>query len=148
MDRKWPRATIRYYDESEESIDIIKTVKENAISIGHPLVLHAIRRWEHIVLYHHAFSGGGQYKTSRINFYIVAKTHLENLGKALLEGIRNRAIPREYALYIRRALGTDMDYVYLEMAWEMLAEDDVKYKRLGEGVKNERTASDKRRLIA
>jgi hypothetical protein len=148
MDRKWPRATIRYHDESEKNIDIIKTVRENATSIGHPLILHAIRRWERLVLYHSALSGGGQYKTSDIDFYRIAKTHLENIGKALIEGVRNRAIAKEFAPYIRRALGTDMDYVYLQRAWEMLADSEIKYKRFGEGVRKQRSPGDKRRLIA
>jgi hypothetical protein len=148
MDRTWPRATIRYYDESERSVDIIKSVREHAMSIGHPLILHAIRRWERLVLYHSALSGGGQYKTSNIDFYRIARSHLENLGKALIEGVKNRALAKEFAPYIRRALGTDMDYVYLQRAWEMLSESEVKYRQFGEGIKKERSPKDKRRLIA
>jgi len=41
-----------------------------------------------------------------------------------------------------------MDYFYLMLAWEMLAEDEVKYKNFGQGIKKQRSPSDKRRLIA
>lgn len=147
-DMFWPRATVLYRDGREETIDIIKTVRENASSIGHPAILLAIRRWEHLVLYHHSLSGGGQYKTTKEDFYKLAKDHLQKIGEALLVGAKERVIPKELTLLIRQILGSDLDYIYLRRVWKLLGRDDIKWKILNDETRRKRSPNNKLQILA
>ena len=127
-DREYPRITVIYEDGNEVVIDIIRTVLNNTVSIGHPFILAAIHRWEQIIRYHHALArdrrGASVSATRRIQFerYTVAKNHLENIGKALLKGAKARAIDKEIAFSFHTRI-----YEYaLHRAWNLLSEGTVK----------------------
>lgn len=129
-DQLRPRSTIIYPDGLEESIDIIASVESNPVSIGHPAILLAIKRWEHIVLYRHAQSRSPVYQSTKPDFVELAQMHLERVGSALLKGAKDRALPKEEALdvYIQK-LGLDTDYYYLHFAWQLLDADEIKKAR-------------------
>lgn len=116
QDKENPRITILYYDETELSIDILASVKNNAASIGHPLILFAIRRWEEIVrvYYHRAIRRGDE----RCE---IAKKHLERVGSALLVGSKQRAVSKETSFKYEVTKSSCID-----LAWELLGKDDFK----------------------
>lgn len=132
-----PRAVIKYNDGSEESIDIIESVRKNAASIGHPAILLAIHRWEQLVHYHRAFRGKSEYlELFRRNplklrpgatLYKIARSHLERVGQALLEGARMRALKAEEVFIMAVGdLGYDTRYYYLRLSAELLATNELK----------------------
>src|SRR3989442_7087015 len=44
-----PKVLIKYQDGTEQWIDIFESIRNNATSVGHPIILQAIRRWEQII---------------------------------------------------------------------------------------------------
>lgn len=49
-DRKWPRAVVIHTDGSRDEVDILASVKQETVSVGHPAILCAIKRWEEIII--------------------------------------------------------------------------------------------------
>ena len=131
-DKISPRATIVYANGTEETIDIIASVEANAVSIGHPVILCAIQRWEDTIIYSKALTLSTPYLPSRAEFVEIATRHLKNLVKAVLKGAKNRRISKELAvdLFVVK-LGLQDDYVVLHKAWEWLGEEAIK------GVRNQ-----------
>lgn len=136
-DRIKPRAVISYPDGTKESIDIIASVRSNAVSIGHPAVLLAIRRWEYVVRYYLNLAGkpAAYLRTYRRDFpfeeiHKIAIAHLERLGDALVEGAKGRALTKEglVTLFLSK-LGIDTNYTYLLEAWRLLGEGEIKNAR-------------------
>src|SRR5215831_17100635 len=125
-DREFPRVTIRHHNGKWETIDIIKSVENNAVSIGHPAVLTAIWLWEQTVRYSKSTQiGDGQSPRERsiAGAYKLAKKHLERVGQALLKGANVRAISKA-AVFAART--TEYDYGRLRLAWEILGTKEVK----------------------
>ena len=155
-DRRWPRAvverpdpesiTLRYV--SYQSIDIIESIKNDPTSIRHPAILLAVHRWQQIIRYHHSLPsrkkkkvkvkvkavGGESYERAaspRTLICKIAEDHLKHVGEALLEGAREQILPKEIALgnFIRwNGLLCRMKE-YLHIAWELLADPEIKKKR-------------------
>lgn len=117
-DTKSPIASYVWVNGYEESIDIIDTVRQNAFSIGDPRVLHAIRRWQNIVLFSSALKLRGQAK-----FVKDARRNLEALGKALLSGSTSRASGAHEGERALLLLGLNDEVILLEIAWELLAKE-------------------------
>ncbi len=126
-DKVSPRATIEYVNGSEVTIDIIESVKANAISLGHPAILCAIQRWEKAIVYSNALALETPYLSSQTNYFKTATRHLERLSAAIISGAKQRRIPKEPAidLFVVK-LGLQDDYVILHKAWEWLAEKEIK----------------------
>jgi len=137
VDQNKPRAVIEYKDGSKEIIDIIESVRNNAASIGHPVILLAIHRWEQIIRYHRSFRGKKEYlnlfrrEPLRLKpddtLFKIAKDHLERIGGALLEGAKKRALTKE-AVFVMAVggLGEDVEYSYLRLATELLTTVEIK----------------------
>lgn len=136
-DRDKPRAVIEYKDGFKETIDIIESVRNNAASIGHPVILLAIHRWEQIVRYHRSFRGKKEYldlfrrEPLRLKaddtLFKIAQDHLESIGEALLKGAKKRALTKE-AIFVMAVggLGYDVEYSYLRLATELLTTEEIK----------------------
>src|SRR5262249_5990668 len=100
--RKRPVIIVNYFREEfrqrlagakqilDERIDILATVKGNPASIGHPLILFAIKRWVEMIRNHRALASKNVDPASTEK-YTVAKEHLNNLWSALIEGAEERA---------------------------------------------------------
>lgn len=134
-DKKFPRALIIYPDGTQECIDIIKCVKEDIRSLGHPAILLAIRRWEHIVRYKNILFREGGVQFSEYDFPSIAISHLKQVGKALVDGVVGRAFPVDFAptiLGILMKKGFSIDEP-LRIAWNLLGEERIKRKTYGEG---------------
>ena len=134
QDRVKPRVVISYPDGTKESIDIIASVRNNAVSIGHPAILLAIRRWEYIVRYYRNLTGKpAKYLRNYRpdvpfdNINQIAVDHLERLVDALVDGVKGRALTKErlVTLFLTK-LGLDTNYTYLLEAWRLLGKDEIK----------------------
>ena len=152
-DRRWPRAVVENPDPEStalryvpyQSIDIIKTIKNNPTSIRHPAILLAVHRWQQIIHYHHSLPsrkkkkvevkavGGDSYERAaspRTLTCKIAEDHLKHAGEALLEGAREQILPKETALgnFIRwnGLLGRMKEYLHI--AWELLTDPEIKKK--------------------
>ncbi|MGA9771045.1 MAG: hypothetical protein WBV94_18570 [Blastocatellia bacterium] len=133
-DRVKPRAIILYPDGTKEGIDIIASVRNNAVSIGHPAILLAIRRWEYIVRYYRNLIGkpAAYLRTYRPDLpfeeiHQIAINHLEHLVGALIDGVKRRALPKERLVTLFLAeLGIDINHTYLLEAWRLLGESEIK----------------------
>lgn len=119
-DLRHPRVLIKYHDGTEQWIDIFESVRNNATSIGHPIILHAIRRWEQIV----------RWNQSKANKEVreIAKRHLTNLGKAMLHGAKDRKVDIAKAFVAKAASGANAgaNYFTLARAWKVLQEPKVR----------------------
>jgi hypothetical protein len=138
-----PHAIIKFRDGLKvrtEKIDILESVRSNSALIGHPVILHAIRYWEKVVrskriltqddVYKHKKDTAEIYKAFDDQFggkqVRTAERNLKAIGKALWEGIQERAIPKEAALELKiREMGIDEKNTFLYRAWELLAPDKV-----------------------
>jgi hypothetical protein len=119
-DRLSPKAFIKYHDGTEQWIDIFESIRNNATSIGHPIILQAIRRWEQIIRWNQS---KGNKKTRDI-----AKRHLTSLGKAMLEGAKESKVDIAKAFVAKATSGANAgaNYFTLARAWKLLQEPNVK----------------------
>lgn len=170
-DRTKPRAVIYHPDSPPQTIYIIQSVEQNAASIGHPVILLAIRRWEQVVRFHQSRSrhiddkrrsnsrtlrrpdsvksSVGQEQITRYN---LARKHLEDIGKALFQGAKKRKVKVEKTVqaYIQNAL-PDRDGEILKEAYSLLreaskeAKPERKHKKPG---MNDLMSGFKRKLTA
>lgn len=122
-DQRQPRIRIKYGDGTEQWIDILASVKDNAASIGHPMILHAIRRWEHII----------RWNQRRVDKKAreIAISHLKNLADAMLKGAKSRRVPVSRVVSERAISGgtPGVNYYFLGKAWNLLRDPAVKPKR-------------------
>jgi hypothetical protein len=155
-DRRWPRAVIQRPDPNfagisyidQESIDILRSIRNEPLCIRHPAILLAIYRWQELVRYFHRLPSSAkkthvsstrsgqniQYErgvASRNVISRIAEAHLTNLGRAFLDGVRERALPKEVALqiYLRANGNIDTSHRCLHIAWQLLALQSIKSKR-------------------
>lgn len=115
-------------DDSDASIDIFATIKNNPASIGHPLILLAILRWVNMVSGNQALAHKDDALQQKLE---IAKGHLKQIGDALIEGAKERATPMEFAtLYHYKSHWPEgSQYGTLSTAWRMLADDQIKNTR-------------------
>ena len=128
------------YERCVETVDIIESVKQNPMSIGHPAILFAIHRWQEVIqaqrliarddvdsardetmrAFKRAFDGGLELES--------AKRNLDKLMKAFKDGVRDRRITNEVAFAIKAKsmglLGSKDNLLY--KAWQRLAPKYVK----------------------
>lgn len=137
-DKDFPRATIRHHDGRWETIDIIKSIENNALSIGHPAILFAIHRWEQIVRCQRVLSNPTRRKVSKVPSndvlkypYEISKNHLKRIGKALLDGAESRAWSK-YDVFEAQTRSSSTGYDLLRLAWEALANQKIKKIRNSE----------------
>ena len=119
-------------DHSRQHIDIFATIKRNATSIGHPAILHAIKHWEHVVYfyYHLALRSEGKSWSNWFGSYQLAERNLKYVSAALLEGAKERAIPKEVAFkIIIEVTGLEYDIRDLKSTYEILNSNLIKEKR-------------------
>ena len=121
-DLRRPKVLIKFHDGTEKWIDIFESVKDNASSIGHPIILQAIRRWEQIIRWNQSQSKAN--KEARE----IAKRHLTNLGKYLIQGAKERKVDIATAFVAKAASGANVgaNYFTLRSAWKLLHEPNVK----------------------
>lgn len=163
--QKAPQAILHYPDGSTKVIDILESVKKNAISIGHPAILLAIRRWEQLVRLNKFFFDDACNKKydlvkerneleSRLNDNIA--TYLKNIGAALYEGAKEREFSREEAFKLQvETLDIDKQENYLYKAWDLLGRKEFrkirnfesKLTKLREQLSQEKTVSKPKILI-
>lgn len=130
-DKDFPRVTIRHHDGRWETIDIIKTIENNALSIGHPAVLLAIQLWEQTIRCQRVLNPTRrkwrktQYERTLDEPYKLAKRHLERVGKALLEGAKSRAMSK-FDVFRADTKIHESDYEWLRLAWEGLGDNEIK----------------------
>lgn len=133
-----PLAYIKFsdgYKARVEVIDILESVRNDATLIGHPAILFAIHYWQNILVWEKYTKSDDVYSESyeAVNYVLVdqfvesARNNLEAIGKALLEGARRQAIPKETALSLKiQELGFEKKNTYLFVAWERLAAKHIK----------------------
>lgn len=174
QNKQRPCAIVIYSRSEWESIDIIASVQNNAIAIGHPAILVAIRRWEQVILNQYPLSRSRKdadeqeqsnkpetrssragWKAARGEFRWIAKQHLERIGKALLEATES-SIRRRSSLTVFKALTQRIDEVdtdFLKLIWEILSQDEIHYKSYGVSAedgreyKKKRTYQEKLRIL-
>lgn len=116
------RKTFGNGDIGEHTIDILGSIKVNPASIGHPLILVAILRWTEMIRRNRALSGKVPSSKKK---YKIAEQFLKRVGKVLIEGAKQRAIPKEYALlYSNENLGAHW-YGILHDVWKILADSEI-----------------------
>ncbi|MBI4854298.1 MAG: hypothetical protein HY819_21065 [Acidobacteria bacterium] len=131
-----PRAILHYSDGSKKGIDILESVKKNPVSIGHPAILLAIRRWEQLVrlnkiffedVYNDKYPPIEDYNQSKIKQNKQIATYLKDIGAALYKSAKERELSRETAfkLYVDY-LGLDKQDTYLYKAWKLLKTEEFK----------------------
>lgn len=132
-----PCAVIIYSNGDRESIDILDSVRKNATSIGHPVILRAIERWEQVVLTQYSLSrkktSNAIWEAAQGDFKSIAKKHLSNISKALLQAAQDRE-RRTSKLSTFSALLQRIDQptnTYLLLVWKILADDGIHYKSYG-----------------
>jgi hypothetical protein len=112
-------------------IDILESVRNDATAIGHPVVTYAIYHWQKLLAWSKYSKDTSVNRKSDIGEVInnlranrplkSAKRNLAAIGKALQEGARRMAIPKESALELKvERLHFDEDNTYLRVAWERL----------------------------
>lgn len=173
QNKQQPCAVIIYSRDQWESIDIIASVKNNAVAIGHPAILVAIRRWEQAVLNQYPLSRSkkdkdkqkqsnkpetrnskARWKAARGDFKWIAEDHLERIGKALLEAAKSPK-HRRSSLNIFKTLmqRIEIDINYLKLIWRILSQDEIHNKSYGVSVedgreyKKERTYKEKLHIL-
>jgi hypothetical protein len=130
-DKDFPRVTIRHHDGTWETIDIIRTIENNALSIGHPAILLAINLWEQTIRCQRVLNPTRRRWRKTRNektldeSYKLAKRHLERVGKALVEGAKSRAMSK-FDVFKADAQIHDSDYELLRLAWEGLGDNEIK----------------------
>jgi len=142
-----PLANIKFtdgYKARVEVIDILESVRNDATLIGHPAILFAINQWQNTLIWEKYNKSDDVYsEVYKIANYVFvdqyiesARKNLEAIGKALLEGSRRQAIPKEMALALKiQDLGLEKKNTYLFVAWERLAAKHIKQtEELGERI--------------
>lgn len=111
-------------DDTEESIDILAAIKANPAAIGHPFILFAIKRWVQMVSDYCYFPKIDKVASQRRD---IAKRHLERVSEALIEGAKDRAIPKEIArFYLYKGLSPRGPmYGILFRVWEILSKGEI-----------------------
>lgn len=128
-----------HYRNRIEIIDIIESVRNNPVAIGHPAIMYAIYSWQRMIQAKRVVERDDV--TSRDEFGQVAKRvfggvreveiaerNLEQIGKALFEGAKKRALSNQSAFKANvELLGVRLEDKdsFLYKAWERLAGDFV-----------------------
>jgi hypothetical protein len=150
-----PYARISYYPSFQnqvETIDIIKSVKNNPLAIGHPAILYAVYNWLRAVHAKRVIERDDV--TSRDELGQIAKQvfggardvenavrNLESISKALIEGAKERALSNQAAFAANvELLGLQLEDTdsFLYKAWERLTGDFI--ERVLEKIEAELTA--------
>lgn len=137
-----PHARISYYPHYRnriEIIDIIESVRNNPVAIGHPAIMYAIYSWQRMIQAKRVVERDDV--TSRDELGQVAKRvfggvreveiaerNLEQIGRALSEGAKKRALSNPAAFGANvELLGVRLEDKdsFLYKAWERLAGDFV-----------------------
>jgi hypothetical protein len=122
-----PRATVHRENQTSETINIIASIREDPLSLGHPAILLAINRWVQIVRHYRAISKGTiALSDEEKELYATAKKQLKQVSKAILDA------PKTHPLYIHDIFISfvesryKLEYPYLYKAWEFLNDDEIK----------------------
>jgi hypothetical protein len=132
-----PYAHIYFSKHSQmrvETIDIIESVKENPASIGHPAIVVAIHHWQRVVHARRVIErddittrdewGKAVKEVMGEREIRVAENNLKAIGKALVDGANEAALPNApaFAFNMKSArLWIDDKETVLYKAWERLA---------------------------
>ena len=123
-----------HYQRRVETIDILESVRKDATAISHPVVAFAIYHWQRIINAKRVFEREDVITSDEweklakemwggLREVRIAENNLKALGKALVEGAKNRAIPNETALSLKMeslGLGVNDKNTVLHKAWERL----------------------------
>jgi len=112
-------------------IDILETVRQNPVAIGHPAILAAINRWQAIIHSSKVLMYPNVYDTDRSvkklrkqlkgDFIEYSKRNLHAVADALITGATKRAVTNKKALQLSvETLQVDAKNTYLYFAWERL----------------------------
>jgi hypothetical protein len=137
-----PHARISFYPHTQnhvQIIDIIESVKNNPLAIGHPAIMYAIYNWQQVIhakrvierddvtsrdeigqVAKQVFGGGREVE--------IAKRNLKRISQVLVEGANKRALSKEAAFAANvelLGLGLEGTDSFLHKAWERLAGDFV-----------------------
>lgn len=117
------------YMSRVDVIDILESVRSNAITIGHPVILAAINHWQNLLIWEKYSRSDDKDSEDEImqatnswltdEFLDSARANLEAIGKAMLEGSRRNAIPKEISLALKIEEINRKD-TYLFVAWDRL----------------------------
>lgn len=117
------RKTFGNADIGEHTIDILASIKRNPASIGHPLILVTILRWTEMIRRNRGLSSKVPSSKKK---YKIAEQYLKRVGEVLIEGAKERAVPKEYALLYSNGNLDAHWYGILHDVWEILADSEVK----------------------
>jgi hypothetical protein len=165
---RFPSDLGRPEDDRRLTIDILKSIRNDARCIGHPVVLFAVDRWQQVLLARAKFERGDIYTRNgnspkrvfakSLNRVFsgekdveVAERNLKEIGNALLRGIASRAISNEAAFSLM--VGEwQLEKSPLREAWKLLkaprardraqANDPVRVKTIRSHLKKQARNSD------
>ena len=135
------------YNSRVEVIDILESVRRDARTIGHPVIVFAIDYWQNILVWGRFLksdkSSAIDEAKKTVDFYLnlkyleSAKRNLSLIGAALNEAVRVRSIPNEIAFKKKAEnLNLDSNDNYLKIAWERLhSKHVVQFQKRSERIK-------------
>ncbi|HEY0375992.1 MAG TPA: hypothetical protein VGC87_03465 [Pyrinomonadaceae bacterium] len=137
-----PYAHISYFPGFKsrvETYDILESVRQNPVAIGHPVIAFAISHWQRVlhakrVLERDDVTSRGEigqtvkYVFGGVREVRVAERNLEEISKALVEGAKNKALSKEAAFAVKvelMGLGSESKESLLYRAWDKLKADSL-----------------------
>lgn len=122
-----PCAVIKNRDGQEiERIDILGSIEDDLLSIGHPSILRAIHHWSQVVKFNHALSSTD---------FFLGNAYSEMAGKYLKKIVEvlkahadgKHALPKHESLVGHiKYFSYDEESTNLHKAWELLGDETVK----------------------
>ena len=106
-------------------------MRNDATLIGHPVILYAIHHWQQLLRWEKYSVDKSVHSENELNEWMdyeisgkyikSARKNLEEIGKALIEGARRQAIPKEHVLSLKiKDLKLENKNTYLYVAWDRL----------------------------
>lgn len=126
-DKDRPRASIVGGHYSYRTIDIYRSVENNAASICHPVIRRAIEKWDRDARGRNLAPARSIAGREGRELAGNAERHLKCLCEALLTGVRKRTTSRQTAFVIQEnSQQLHEEYEYLKTAWEFIGEAQAK----------------------
>jgi hypothetical protein len=111
-----PRVAVTPYEKDDfDYIDILASIENDLLSLGHPAILLSIRRWEQLIRY-----------GKRNPLYKIALRHLESVSKSILKGVRSRKVDPNEIQVAREEFIYSADNQYIFLAWGILGQPEIK----------------------
>lgn len=143
IDKKRPRRPLAYLIFNQDAdftrvevIDILESVRQNALAVGHPVIIAAIQHWQNIILWEKFVNNETIYSQIKSvtewnhhfhgRYIEAADESLKEISKALSSGISKRKVPsiNSFLRHLKN-LNIENRNNYLYVAWERLKSNVV-----------------------